>query len=43
LQVFVVTHSLNELLTAASIKFEITAKKIFTSQGGEIDDIKLIR
>ncbi|XP_032674072.1 BTB/POZ domain-containing protein KCTD9 [Odontomachus brunneus] len=42
-KVFVVTHSLDELLTAASTKFEITAKKIFTSQGGEIDDIKLIR
>jgi len=38
-----VTHSLDELLKAASAKFEITAKRIFTSQGGEIDDIKLIR
>lgn len=37
------THSLDELLTAASAKFEITAKKLFTPQGGEIDDIKLIR
>ena len=37
------THSLDELLKAASAKFEITAKRIFTSQGGEIDDIKLIR
>ncbi|KAL6419345.1 hypothetical protein ACFW04_013924 [Cataglyphis niger] len=42
-KVFVATHSLNELLAAASAKFEITAKRIFTSQGGEIDDIKLIR
>lgn len=42
-KVLVVTHSLDELLTAASAKFEITAKRIFTSQGGEIDDIKLIR
>ncbi|KYN38924.1 BTB/POZ domain-containing protein KCTD9 [Trachymyrmex septentrionalis] len=42
-KVFVVTHSLDELLTAASAKFEITAKRFFTSQGGEIDDIKLIR
>lgn len=37
------THTLNELLAAASAKFEISAKRIFTSQGGEIDDIKLIR
>ncbi|XP_076623964.1 BTB/POZ domain-containing protein KCTD9 isoform X1 [Colletes latitarsis] len=42
-KVFMVTHSLDELLTAASSKFEITAKRIFTPQGGEIDDIKLIR
>ncbi|XP_020294862.1 BTB/POZ domain-containing protein KCTD9 [Pseudomyrmex gracilis] len=42
-KVFVVTHSLDELLTAASAKFETTAKKLFTPQGGEIDDIKLIR
>lgn len=41
--VLVVTHSLDELLAAASVKFDITAKRIFTSQGGEIDDIKLIR
>ncbi|XP_053986682.1 BTB/POZ domain-containing protein KCTD9 isoform X2 [Hylaeus volcanicus] len=38
-----VTHSLDELLAAASSKFQITAKRIFTPQGGEIDDIKLIR
>lgn len=42
-KVLVVTHSLDELLAAASVKFDITAKRIFTSQGGEIDDIKLIR
>ncbi|XP_003703544.1 BTB/POZ domain-containing protein KCTD9 isoform X3 [Megachile rotundata] len=42
-KVFMVTHSLDELLTAASAKFEITAKRIFTPQGGEVDDIKLIR
>lgn len=42
-QVFLVTHSIDELLAAASIKFEMVAKRIFTSQGGEIDDIKLIR
>ncbi|XP_076249793.1 BTB/POZ domain-containing protein KCTD9 isoform X2 [Calliopsis andreniformis] len=41
--VFMVTYSLDELLTAASLKFNITAKRIFTPQGGEIDDIKLIR
>lgn len=38
-----ITHSLDELLFAASTKFEINAKRIFTPQGGEIDDIKLIR
>ncbi|XP_015187174.1 PREDICTED: BTB/POZ domain-containing protein KCTD9 isoform X2 [Polistes dominula] len=38
-----ITHSLEELLSAASTKFEISAKRIFTPQGGEIDDIKLIR
>ncbi|EFN74377.1 BTB/POZ domain-containing protein KCTD9 [Camponotus floridanus] len=42
-KVLMVTHSLDELLAAAGAKFEITAKRIFTSQGGEIDDIKLIR
>ncbi|XP_051176876.1 BTB/POZ domain-containing protein KCTD9 [Leptopilina boulardi] len=42
-KVFLVTHSIDELLAAASIKFEMVAKRIFTSQGGEIDDIKLIR
>ncbi|KAF7395552.1 hypothetical protein HZH68_009602 [Vespula germanica] len=42
-KVFMITHSLDELLFAASTKFEINAKRIFTPQGGEIDDIKLIR
>ncbi|CAK9811551.1 BTB/POZ domain-containing protein KCTD9 [Anthophora plagiata] len=42
-KVFMVTYSINELLTAASSKFNITAKRLFTPQGGEIDDIKLIR
>ncbi|KAI4482605.1 PREDICTED: BTB/POZ domain-containing protein KCTD9 isoform X1 [Polistes canadensis] len=42
-KVFMVTHSVEELLSAASTKFEISAKRIFTPQGGEIDDIKLIR
>ncbi|XP_017790518.1 PREDICTED: BTB/POZ domain-containing protein KCTD9 isoform X2 [Habropoda laboriosa] len=41
--VFMVTYSINELLTAANSKFNITAKRLFTPQGGEIDDIKLIR
>ncbi|XP_033220598.1 BTB/POZ domain-containing protein KCTD9 isoform X3 [Belonocnema kinseyi] len=38
-----VTHSVEELLAAASVKFEIVAKRIFTPQGGEIEDIKLVR
>lgn len=42
-KVFMVMHSLEELLLAASTKFAITAKRLFTPQGGEIDDIKLIR
>lgn len=42
-KVFLVTHSIDELLTAASFKFEMVAKRVFTAQGGEIDDIKLIR
>ncbi|XP_078036795.1 BTB/POZ domain-containing protein KCTD9 [Augochlora pura] len=42
-KVFMVTHSLDELLASASSKFNMTAKRIFTPQGGEIDDIKLIR
>uniref|UniRef100_A0A170X1B3 Btb poz domain-containing protein kctd9 n=1 Tax=Triatoma infestans TaxID=30076 RepID=A0A170X1B3_TRIIF len=42
-KVVLVTHSLDELLTAAGNKFKITAKRLFTEKGGEIDDIKLIR
>ncbi|XP_033220599.1 BTB/POZ domain-containing protein KCTD9 isoform X4 [Belonocnema kinseyi] len=42
-KVFMVTHSVEELLAAASVKFEIVAKRIFTPQGGEIEDIKLVR
>lgn len=38
-----VTHSIDELLLIASKKFAFTAKKVFTAQGGEIDDIKLLR
>ncbi|XP_031772901.1 BTB/POZ domain-containing protein KCTD9 isoform X2 [Apis florea] len=42
-KVFMVTNSLDELLTAASTKFNIVAKRIFNIQGGEIDDINLVR
>ncbi|KAG7201032.1 hypothetical protein KM043_003383 [Ampulex compressa] len=42
-KVFMVTHSLEDLLITASSKFNISAKRLFTPQGGEIDDIKLIR
>ncbi|XP_034254318.1 BTB/POZ domain-containing protein KCTD9 [Thrips palmi] len=42
-KVFLVTHSLEELLTAASQKFNMNAKRLFTPQGGELDDLKLIR
>ena len=38
-----VTHSVEELLAAASGKFEMVARRIFTPQGGEIEDVKLIR
>lgn len=37
------THSIEELLTIASKKLGIVAKKAYTPQGGEIDDIKLLR
>lgn len=37
------THSLEELLKTASLKFGFQAKKVFTPQGGEIDDTKLMR
>lgn len=42
-KVILVTHSLEELLSSASSKFGIVAKRLFTPQGGEIDDLKLIR
>ncbi|KAK6632834.1 hypothetical protein RUM43_012573 [Polyplax serrata] len=42
-KVVLVTNSLEELLKAASLKFKIEAKKLFTPQGGEVDDIKLLR
>lgn len=42
-KVVLVTHSLDELLASGSSKFGISAKRIFTSQGGEIDDMRLIR
>ncbi|XP_066582226.1 BTB/POZ domain-containing protein KCTD9 [Prorops nasuta] len=42
-KVVMVTHSLQDILLAASSKFDIIAKRLFTPQGGEIDDIKLIR
>ncbi|CAD6227283.1 GSCOCG00006071001-RA-CDS [Cotesia congregata] len=42
-KVFMVTHSVDEILKAASKKFNITASRIFTPQGGEVDDVKLIR
>jgi len=42
-KVVLVTHSLEELLGTASKKFSVEAKRLFTSQGGEIDDVKLIR
>ncbi|XP_017752693.1 PREDICTED: BTB/POZ domain-containing protein KCTD9 isoform X3 [Eufriesea mexicana] len=41
--VFNLSNSLDELLIAASSKFNITVKRIFNAQGGEIDDINLIR
>ncbi|XP_017887154.1 BTB/POZ domain-containing protein KCTD9 isoform X1 [Ceratina calcarata] len=42
-KVFMVPKSIDELLTAASSKFNITAKRLFNAQGGEIDDINLVR
>ncbi|KAI5715366.1 hypothetical protein M8J77_014977 [Diaphorina citri] len=41
-KVVMVTHSVDELLQTASSKFNITATKLFTPQGGEIDDVKLL-
>ncbi|KAG7166864.1 BTB/POZ domain-containing protein KCTD9-like [Homarus americanus] len=42
-KVVLVTHSLEELLAAASQKLGIRAMNIYTPQGGLIDDIRLIR
>ncbi|RWS27009.1 BTB/POZ domain-containing protein KCTD9-like protein [Leptotrombidium deliense] len=42
-KVVLVTHSLQELLRIASQKLAIKAKTVFTRQGGELDDISLIR
>ncbi|OXU24380.1 hypothetical protein TSAR_012361 [Trichomalopsis sarcophagae] len=42
-QVFMVTYSLDELMKEASMKFNIKAQRLFTPQGGEIDDVSLIR
>ncbi|KAL7291358.1 BTB/POZ domain-containing protein KCTD9 [Trichogramma pretiosum] len=42
-KVFLVTHCIDELFKEASMKFNIKAKRLFTPQGGEIDDINLIR
>lgn len=38
-----ITHSLEDLISTASKKFGILVKRIFTVEGGEIDDIDLIR
>jgi BTB/POZ domain-containing protein KCTD9 len=38
-----VTHSVEELLTTANTKFGIQAKRVFTTNGGEVDDVKLIK
>jgi len=38
-----VTHSLEELLISSGRKFGIQSKRLFTKDGGEIDDIKLIK
>ncbi|UYV64096.1 KCTD9 [Cordylochernes scorpioides] len=38
-----ITHSIQELLTTASQKFNINARIAYCSQGGEIDDVKFIR
>ncbi|KAJ8686969.1 hypothetical protein QAD02_022763, partial [Eretmocerus hayati] len=42
-KVFMITYSLEELLREASMKFQMKAQRLFTPQGGEIDDISLIR
>ncbi|KAK8751569.1 hypothetical protein OTU49_009126 [Cherax quadricarinatus] len=42
-KVVLVTHSLDDLLAAASQKLAIRAAHLYTPQGGLIDDIRLIR
>ncbi|XP_064476666.1 BTB/POZ domain-containing protein KCTD9-like [Ornithodoros turicata] len=42
-KVFLVGNSLVDLLKEASTKFRITAKRVFTATGGEVDDVQLIR
>ncbi|RWS02694.1 BTB/POZ domain-containing protein KCTD9-like protein [Dinothrombium tinctorium] len=42
-KVVLVTNSLQELLRISSQKLQLKAKLLFTPQGGEIDDIALIR
>ncbi|CAG2108358.1 unnamed protein product, partial [Medioppia subpectinata] len=42
-KVFSVDHSLDELLTNSSQKFGVQCKRLFTKDGGEIDDIQLVK
>ncbi|XP_058796015.1 BTB/POZ domain-containing protein KCTD9 isoform X2 [Phymastichus coffea] len=42
-KVFLVPNSLDELLVQASVKFNINAQRLFIHNGGEVDDISLIR
>jgi len=42
-KLIIVTHDLEELLTTASHKFSIDATRLFTSQGGEVDSVSLLR
>lgn len=42
-KVIMLTHSLSELLNTASKKFNFLVKRVFTVEGGEIDEIDLIR
>lgn len=43
MQVIKVTEKFDELLRTAGEKLQIEAKILYTAQGGEIDDIELIR
>ena len=43
IQIIMITHSFEELISAASKKCGILVKRIFTAEGGEIDGIELIR